>query len=41
MTAIMKLYLRLIEEGEKTIDDVPVSIREEIQKILDDRKEVI
>lgn len=29
-----KIYTELIHKGLKTIDDVPVSIREEVEKIL-------
>jgi hypothetical protein len=29
-----KIYAELIRKGFKTIDDVPVSIREEVEKIL-------
>lgn len=36
MTAIEKLYLKLIQKGEKTIDDIPESIREKIEKILNE-----
>jgi hypothetical protein len=30
-----KIYADLIKKGIKTIDDVPESLREEVQKILD------
>ncbi|CAM3774435.1 CD1375 family protein [Alkalicoccus chagannorensis] len=29
------IYARLIERGEKTIDDVPAHLQEEVQAILD------
>lgn len=29
-----KIYAELIRKGLKTIDDVPASIREEVEKIL-------
>ena len=29
-----KIYAELIRKGFKTIDDVPASIREEVEKIL-------
>lgn len=30
-----KVYADLIKKGKKTMDDVPKSLREEVQKILD------
>lgn len=30
-----KVYANLIRKGLKTIDDVPESLREEVQRILD------
>lgn len=30
-----KVYADLIRKGKKTIDDVPKSLREDVQKILD------
>lgn len=32
---MIKLYVSLIEKGEKTIDDVPKKIKKEVQAILD------
>lgn len=29
-----KIYASLIKKGEKTIDDVPVLLREQVQKLL-------
>lgn len=29
-----KIYAELIRKGLKTIDDVPISIKEEVEKIL-------
>lgn len=29
-----KIYLALIKKGLKTIDDVPMSLRDEVQKLL-------
>ena len=31
-----RIYATLIEEGKKTIDDVPLRLREEVQRILDE-----
>jgi hypothetical protein len=31
---MIKLYVSLIEKGEKTIDDVPKKIKKEVQAIL-------
>lgn len=31
-----KIYADLIRKGKKTIDDVPESLREEVQRILDE-----
>lgn len=31
-----KIYATLIKKGLKTIDDVPESLREEVQRILDE-----
>lgn len=31
-----KIYAELIRKGIKTIDDVPMRLREEVQKILDE-----
>ena len=36
-----KIYAELIRKGFKTIDDVPVSIREEVEKILEGRGRVL
>lgn len=30
-----KVYANLIKKGEKTIDDVPEKLKEQVQKILD------
>jgi hypothetical protein len=32
-----KIYADLILKGLKTIDDVPASLKEKVQKILDER----
>ena len=31
-----RIYATLIEEGKKTIEDVPLRLREEVQRILDE-----
>lgn len=31
-----KIYADLIRKGKKTIDDVPMNLREEVQRILDE-----
>lgn len=30
------IYARLIQQGKKTIDDVPENLKKEVQKILDE-----
>lgn len=32
-----KIYASLIKKGLKTIDDVPVQLREEVQKLLEEQ----
>ncbi len=32
---MVKIYVALIRKGIKTIDDVPVQIREEVSKLLE------
>lgn len=34
---MVKIYVALIKKGLKTIDDVPENLREEVQKLLDER----
>jgi len=31
-----RIYATLIEEGKKTMNDVPLRLREEVQRILDE-----
>lgn len=31
-----RIYATLIEEGKKTMEDVPLRLREEVQRILDE-----
>lgn len=31
-----KIYADLIRKGKKTMDDVPMNLREEVQRILDE-----
>lgn len=31
-----KIYADLIRKGKKTIDDVPMNLRDEVQRILDE-----
>ena len=38
MSAMANVYVSLIEKGKKTIDQVPASVREEVQSILDSNK---
>jgi hypothetical protein len=33
-----KIYVSLIKKGLKTIDDVPLKLRDEVQKLLDTDK---
>lgn len=43
MSAIFKIYAKLIKNGEKSIEDVPERIRLDVQRELDEnntRKEV-
>ena len=43
MSAIFKIYAKLIKNGEKVIEDVPERIRLDVQRELDEsntRKEV-
>lgn len=34
VSAIVKSYVNLIKAGKKTIEDVPVSIREQVKEVL-------
>lgn len=36
MSAIARIYYRLVVNGSRTIDDVPTRWREEVQKLLDE-----
>ena len=33
--SMVKIYANLIKHGQKTIDDVPTALKDEVQKILD------
>lgn len=33
--SMAKIYANLIKHGQKTIDDVPTALKDEVQKILD------
>lgn len=33
---MVKIYVALIKKGVKTLDDVPVTIREEVRKALEE-----
>lgn len=36
---MIKIYVSLIEKGEKTIEDVPAKIKKEVQAILSQQNE--
>ncbi|WP_152642760.1 CD1375 family protein [Brevibacillus thermoruber] len=36
MLIVASIYADLIREGDKTIDQVPESLRDEVQKLLDE-----
>lgn len=38
-SSIAKLWAKQIKNGNKTIDDVPKKLREEVQRILDEENE--
>lgn len=36
---IARVYANLIEKQKKTLEEIPVDLREEVKRILDSRKE--